>query len=101
VIPVIFSQEARSEALDAFHWYEERRLGLGAAFRAELDAAIERVASDPDSFPTHYRDLRRVLVRRFPYAVYYRIYPELVIVVAVFHGKRNPSELQRRGRTAG
>jgi plasmid stabilization system protein ParE len=101
VIPVIFSLEARSEALDAFHWYEERRQGLGAAFRVELDAAIDGVASGPESFPIHYRDLRRVLVRRFPYAVYYRIYPELVIVVAVFHGKRNPSELRRRSTMAG
>jgi len=96
VTQVIFSDEARLEALDSFHWYEERRRGLGGVFKAELDAAIRRVSEEPLAFPVYYRDLRRVLVGRFPYAVYYRTYPDLVVIVAVFHGRRNPDALRRR-----
>ncbi len=93
--PVIFAHEAHAEALDSFLWYEGRRRGLGEIFKAELNTAIQRVAEEPLAFPLYYRDLRRVLVQRFPYAVYYRTYPELVVVVAVFHGRRNPDALRR------
>lgn len=100
--PVIFLPEARAEAVDSFRWYEERRAGLGAVFRNELDAAIIRIAEAPQTFAVYYKDLRRVLVRRFPYAVYYRTYPDLVVIVGVFHGKRDPNALRRRaGRPSG
>ena len=96
VIPVRFGLEAEAEALDTFNWYEHRRPGLGVAFRSCLDAAILRVAENPHAFQLQYRDLRRVLVDRFPYAVYDRAYADVVLVVAVVHGRRHPRVWQRR-----
>jgi plasmid stabilization system protein ParE len=97
VTAVLFTVEARADALGAFEWYEEQRIGLGSVYRAALDAALERIAREPTSFAVQYRDLRRVLIDRFPYAVFYRVYPELVLVVAVVHGRRHPRAWQRRG----
>lgn len=66
---VLFSEEAQADALDAFSWYEGQRLGLGGQFRDALDVAVERIAEAPLSYAIQYRDLRRALVRRFPYAI--------------------------------
>ncbi|WP_437548616.1 type II toxin-antitoxin system RelE/ParE family toxin [Sorangium sp. So ce367] len=93
---VVFVAEARSEALETFRWYEEQRSGLGAVFRRELDDVIRRIRSAPLAYPPLYRDVRRVLVERFPYAVFYRILPDAIVVVGVIHGRRHPREWKRR-----
>lgn len=93
---VVFLAEARAEALETFRWYEEQRAGLGAVFRRELDEAIKRIGDTPHAYPPLYRDLRRVLVDRFPYAIFYRSLTDLVVVVGVIHGRRDPREWKRR-----
>lgn len=94
---VIFLAEARAEALETFNWYEEQRPGLGAVFRDAMDRAIARVQKTPLAYPVQYRELRRVLVDRFPYAMFYRILPDAIVVVGVIHSKRHPREWKRRG----
>ena len=97
VVPsVIFASEAEADALEAFTWYEGQREGLGVQFRDAVDSAVARIAEAPLAYAVQYRDLRRVLVRRFPYALYYRVYPSVVVVVAVVHGRRHPRVWRRR-----
>jgi len=93
---VVFLAEARAEALDAFQWYEDQRAGLGVVFRAALDDAIKRVRLAPFTYPIQYRDLRRTIVYRFPYGVFYRIVADTVVVVGVIHARRHPREWRRR-----
>lgn len=93
---VVFLAEARAETLETFRWYEEQRSGLGAVFRRELDESIERIRSAPLASPPLYRDVRRALVERFPYANFYRILPDAIVVVEVIHCRRHPREWKRR-----
>jgi plasmid stabilization system protein ParE len=51
---------------------------------------------NPELPATIYRDVRRALVRRFPYAIYYRVEPERIAVIAIHHGKRDPRHWQSR-----
>lgn len=94
--PALLSGDARADALEAFAFYERRRQGLGARFREHLDHAIARIQEDPARYPVVYRDLRRRLVERFPYAVYYREYSDVVFIVAVMHGRRSPDRWKLR-----
>jgi plasmid stabilization system protein ParE len=96
VAEVVFAAEAEADALDAFAWYDGQRPGLGAQFRDAVDAAVADIAEAPLSYAVHYRDLRRMLVRRFPYAVYYRVHPHTVVVVAIVHGRRHSRVWQGR-----
>lgn len=89
-------REAEVDIFDAFRWYESRRPGLGHAFVDELDGAFERVAETPTSFPVVYRDLRRLLLRRFPYVIYFRQAEGVVQVFGVMHGRRDRRVLRRR-----
>jgi len=98
VTPVVFSDEARADALEAFAFYQGRKLGLGVRFRDHVDLAINRIREDPERYPIVYAgELRRRRVERFPYAIYFRVYPHLVYIVAVMHGRRSSDHWQRRG----
>jgi plasmid stabilization system protein ParE len=63
---VAFLHAARRDFEDAAVWYEERRSGLSAEFRAEVDAAVALAAEQPLRFPRKHKDIRCVRVRRFP-----------------------------------
>lgn len=81
---------------DAFLWYEAQRQGLGHEFLAAADTLVNAVAEHPLRYPLVRRNTRRALLRRFPYAVYFRIYGDIVVVVACMHGRRNPRRWQGR-----
>lgn len=96
--------EADTETLDAALWYEDQRTGLGDNFLFERERAIEYLEANPRGMARlEYHDgpheIRRVLMRRFPYAVIFRYRSEELLIVAVAHLKRRP--LYRLGRVAG
>jgi plasmid stabilization system protein ParE len=88
--------EAVEDILDAFSWYESHRTGLGREFEQALDAAFDLLRQAPEAGPDVYRDFRRVLVRRFPYSVYYTLTPSAIEVRAVAHIHRDPEHWQKR-----
>lgn len=95
--PVIFTRVARAEVIDAQDWYENESQGLGRLFRAAVDAAVERMIANPRQFPVVHKNVRRALLRRFPYALMFVIEPdEALTVIACFHGSRDPVQWQQR-----
>ena len=80
----------------AFDWYENERPGLGLEFLDELRAAYNRIADGPLKYKELRGGIRRALLRRFPYAVYFAVEADIVVVVAVLHASRDPAEWQRR-----
>ena len=66
-------------------------------FIVAVDAAIKAIEAAPTRQPVIQGRLRRVLLRGFPYAVYYKVYPKVISVVGVIHGRRHPSVWLRRG----
>lgn len=90
--------EASAHIAEAFSWYEARRRGLGGQLVDELDAVFALLNEAPEAGPDVYRQLRRVLVDHFPYAVYYSVAGDLVSVRAVIHTSRHPKNWRRFGR---
>ncbi len=95
-LPIIFRPIAQGEFDEAMLWYEEQRPGLGDEFVAELERTIDSIANQPDRYPVVRGDVREAIVSRFPYCVYYRVKPDRVVIVAVFHGSRDPAGWQSR-----
>jgi plasmid stabilization system protein ParE len=81
--------EAKADLQDARNWYEERCAGLGDEFLAAAAEALLRMETDPERFPLYYRGFRRVLTRRFPYKIFFRIEGEAVIVFRILHGAQD------------
>jgi plasmid stabilization system protein ParE len=86
--------EADVEA--AFDWYEFEEPGLGLEFLEELRAAYHRILDGPLGYQELRSGIRRALTRQFPYAVYFSIKVEIIVVIAVLHTARDPAEWQRR-----
>jgi plasmid stabilization system protein ParE len=93
---LIIRPEAEAEMADAFDWYEDRVAGLGAEFLLCLDAVFSAVVRNPQQFPHVHRVVRRALIRRFPYEVFFVEDSDRVVVLSVFHAKRNPKRWQER-----
>jgi plasmid stabilization system protein ParE len=91
---VIVRPEAERELVEAHRWYARQYLGLGHAFLLSIDAAIQSICREPELYACIHKNIRRALVRRFPYGVFYLIDYEQIVVVAIFHVRRNPSYLR-------
>jgi plasmid stabilization system protein ParE len=96
VFTVIFTQAARAELIDAQDWYEREAAGLGRYFREAIDALAERLSTNPQQFPVVFKNLRRALLRRFPYALFFVVAGDALFVIACFHASRDPLQWQKR-----
>jgi plasmid stabilization system protein ParE len=92
---VAFRPEAEGETLETRDWYEGRQPGLGTAFRTALDTTLEHVAENPLLFRRVRGETRRALIDRFPYALYFRVVGDDIVVLAV-HGRQHPRRWQSR-----
>jgi len=81
---------------DAFTWYESERVGLGIEFLAELGAIYYLVEESPLKYQVLKWDVRRALTRRFPYAVYFLVENESIVVLMFMHAARDPARWQQR-----
>ena len=88
---VRFRTEAASDLESAAAWYGQQREGLGREFLTDVARALDLVAERPDAFPLVAHQVRRTLVHRFPYAVYYRVEDAFIDVIACLHTRRSPS----------
>jgi hypothetical protein len=66
-----FRPEIREELDDVYNWYENQQLELGEDFLNCIDNMLDLIRQMPESYPVVYRDVRRAVVKRFPYAIYY------------------------------
>jgi hypothetical protein len=87
---------AEADLAVAVHWYSRIRLGLAADFMLCVDEAIDRIMHDPFAYAPLFRNVRRALVRRFPYGVIYRITGTHVKIEAFFPDRMDPTALVRR-----
>lgn len=95
-LKVVFRRVARREFDEAALWYEARRTGLGAWLVSKIDQAVALAAESPQRFPTAHGDIRCVRARRFPYSVFFRVEVRRIVVLAVFHARRDPTIWQQR-----
>lgn len=93
---VVFRRAAQADFSESAAWYERQRSGLGDEFVTEVEIAIGRAAESPSLYPFVLGDVRRVVTRRFPYSILFRERREFLVVLAVFHGRRDPQTWQRR-----
>jgi toxin ParE1/3/4 len=88
---IIVRPEAEAEVQAAFDWYEEKSVGLGLDFLRAIDDCLLGIERYPLSNPVvHLSVVRRAVVRKFPYTLFYLADDSAIIVLAVFNVKRQP-----------
>jgi len=94
---LIAEPEADADIEAVFAWYEREEPGLGLEFLDELRAAYGRIVDGPLKYRDLRAGIRRALLRRFPYVVYFVVEESTIVVLAVLHAQRDPATWQRRG----
>jgi plasmid stabilization system protein ParE len=92
---VIVRPVAETDIREAALWYESRWPGLGSEFTLWVDAFVERISQNPLQFPEIGSGVRRALLQRFPYAIYF-IVPTRPVIIAVLHQHRHPDTWKQR-----
>ncbi len=94
-LPIRLLPEARDEFDAAVDWYEQQRPGLGTTFLDRVRDVLGRISANPQ-LGVVYQDVRKAVVRKFPYVVLYKEEAREVLDIAVFHSKRDPAIWQGR-----
>lgn len=84
------------EFYDAERWYADVSLALSQRFIEAIENTVQLISEFPMRFPAVYRGRRRAGVKRFPYGLFYQVEADRILLIACFHGRRNPHVWQRR-----
>ena len=90
-----FVDEVKKDVLSAYFWYEEQSNGLGGVFLSDIYSKLNLQRFSPYMYQEIFLDVRRVLSKRFPYAIYYRIQEDFIVIYGVFHTRKDPTEIKR------
>lgn len=93
---LVVQPEAEHDLIEAFRWYESQRRGLGHEFLLQVGAGFGHLGQYPLACPELYRGVRRHIIRRFPYKVFYKVEQKTVIILAVVYGGRDLQWVKKR-----
>ena len=92
-----FIPEVYDDIKIAYDWYESQRIGLGEDFLLALEESYSKISRTPRVYQIIHKIVRRKLLRRFPYGVFFVLQDDEVIVIAIMHTRRQPNEWRSRG----
>ena len=96
---IILLPEAIEDVTGAYDWYESQSSGLGKEFLRNVDACLSLAKRKPEINRLIYKTFRRALVRHFPFAIFYEIQGDDLVIYSVFHCAQDPKRWKRRLRT--
>jgi plasmid stabilization system protein ParE len=96
----VFRRKVGRDLAGGYAWYEGQDKGLGEQFLSAVNAAFDAIERYPEMFARVHGEVRRTVVSRFPYAVFYRVEPKRVVVLTVLHTARDPKLWPQSLRTA-
>jgi plasmid stabilization system protein ParE len=92
---LIIRPAAEIDIQDAFAWYEAQSPRLGSEFVRAVDVSLSGIGRNPLAYPFIRKPIRRVLMRRFPYGIFYVADQSAIAAIACLHGKRDPTQRLR------
>lgn len=95
-LPIALGPRVEREVQEAAQWYENQSQGLGAVFLEVIERTLRAIEENPLRFTRVWRDVRRALLMRFPYGVFFRLRGNQIRVIAIVHLYRHPEIWQRR-----
>lgn len=85
-----FLPQAKADVEAAFEFYRQYSKGAASNFLAEISSAVVQLEAFPESGMLLFDGLRRILLRRMPYQIFYRIEDKIVLIVSVSHQRSKP-----------
>jgi len=98
-VTIRLTPEAEADLTEAYAWYRDRGQSLASDFLVSFERVLETLDDHPESFPEVHHHIRRALLHRFPYSVFYVIGATGPVILGVFHARRDPKKWKRRTAT--
>ena len=89
-LPIVYRRKVGRDLAKGFGYYEGQGEGLGDKFLAAVDAVFDAIERYPEMFSRVHGEVRRAVISKFPYAVFFRVESKRVVVLAVLHTARDP-----------
>ncbi len=96
IYSVLVSEAANTDAIVIYEWYEAKLAGLGLRFIASLETAKTDLVKNPLAFAKWKKGIRRMVMRKFLYKIFYKVYGVEIIVLAIVHARRSNRYLKRK-----
>ena len=87
----IFLDAAVSELNDTFEYYELQQTNLGSRFVSAIEKSVELIEHYPKGWHSLSQDIRRCLVKNFPYGIIYQIKGNDIFIIAIANLHRKPN----------
>ena len=97
-LPVVYRRRVQDDLAAAFDWYEKQRSGLGEEFLASVCFTFKGIEDFPEMFAFVHGSVRRAMVARFPFGVFYLVEPSRIVIFRVLHTSRDPRIWPRPGQ---
>jgi plasmid stabilization system protein ParE len=91
-----FHPEALNEYEEAARFYAKKQCGLEQRFINSVESVIYKIIEAPLRYKLIEQDIHRCLTRVFPYAIFYTVEPEFILILAVTHTSREPGYWRNR-----
>lgn len=93
---IIIHEDAEQELWHATDYYEDKVAGLGLDFENEIQRALISIQENPKRYVETEYGVRKYLIQKFPYFVYYIEFEEYIWIVAFAHISRKPFYWEKR-----
>ncbi len=87
---------AEIDIKDTVSYYKELNDGLDGDFINAIDSSFKEILKNPEAFPIAKYDIRKFVVGKFPFCIYYIDNVDTLYILAIFHDKRNPKDWTKR-----
>jgi len=93
---VVFSKNAEIDLNEIGEWYRKIRQGLEAEFLICVEAEIEIIKKTPLIYKKFFLGIRKAIINKFPYGIYYLVQEKQIIVLAIAHHKRGAKIIKQK-----
>jgi len=85
-----YTELARIESAEAYEWYAQPTIKMGAEYLNDIERTESFLKSNPLIYAKVEGNIRRAVLKRFPYSLFYTVEENTVTVLSCFHQNREP-----------
>ncbi len=89
-VPVVLRRRFKDDLGAGFDWYEAQKSGLGEEFLSSVQATLSSIGMYPEIYASVYGEVRRAIIPRFPFAIFYIVESERAVGLRLLHTARDP-----------
>ncbi len=84
---------------EAIDWYENAKPGLGKKFFKHFEEATDKILEAPNAYRIIIPGVRRIIIKKFPYKIFYVFSENTIFIIGVAHEKRSNAYIRKKLKT--